>query len=130
MLLHTFTGEFAGDRFGFSLSGAGDVNSNGYADLIVGAYVHDFLRGRVYVYSGQTGTLMHTFDGEHANDRFGRSVSGAGDVNHDGHDDLLVGAPFNGAAGLFAGRAYVYSGQTGELLHTLTGETSGDGFGV
>src|SRR5262249_34220300 len=62
-------------------------------------------------------------------DAFGRHASGAGDVDHDGCADVIVGAPGNSAGGKGAGRAYVYSGKTGRLLLTLTGEREGDAFG-
>jgi len=132
-LLYTFTGEAAGDYLGNSVSEAGDVNGDGYADLIVGAYYNDaggFQAGRAYVYSGQTGALLYTFTGATEYDEFGTSVSGAGDVNGDGYADLIVGAPYNSAGGYYAGRAYVYSGQTGALLNTFTGEAAYDWFGV
>jgi hypothetical protein len=61
------------------------------------------------VYSGQTGTLLYTFTGEAAFDQFGRSVSGAGDVNNDGFADLIVGAFQNDSGGTDAGGAFVYS---------------------
>jgi len=127
--LWTFTGEAAGDDFGASVSGAGDVNDDGHADLIVGAYQYDgggSNRGRAYVYSGQTGSLLWTFSGILSGDHFGHSVSGAGDVNEDGYDDLIVGAR---NAGGDVGRAYIYSGQTGSLLHAFTGEATDDEFG-
>jgi hypothetical protein len=130
--LWIFTGEAAGDNFGNSVSGAGDVDNDGYDDLIVGAHFNDAggeNAGRAYVYSGQTSALLRTFTGEAANDYFGRSVSGAGDVNDDGYDDLIVGAPQNDAGGTNAGRAYVYSGQTGDLLWTFTAEAAVDWFG-
>ena len=131
-LLHTFTGEAAEDRFGYSVSGAGDVNNDGFDDLIVGANYNNAggaRAGRAYVYSGQSGALLYTFTGETAYDLFGESVSGAGDVNNDGYDDLIVGAAGNDAGGSNAGRAYVYSGQSGALLYTFTGEAAGDQFG-
>jgi hypothetical protein len=90
-----FTGVAAGDHFGCSVSGAGDVNNDGYDDLIVGAYGNDAVvidEGRAYVYSGQTGGVIYTFTGESTHDGLGGSVSGAGDVNNDGYDDLIVGA--------------------------------------
>ncbi|KPL02785.1 MAG: hypothetical protein AMJ90_04850 [candidate division Zixibacteria bacterium SM23_73_2] len=131
-LLWTFNGEATGDGFGCSVSGAGDVNKDGYADLIVGAYANDaggYNAGRAYVYSGLTGDTLYTFTGESGYDEFGYSVSGAGDVDGDGYADLIVGARYNDAGGSGAGRAYVYSGQTGALLYTFTGEASTDQFG-
>jgi hypothetical protein len=126
-LLHTFTAEATYDVFGWSVSGAGDVNDDGYDDLIVGAPGHHF-DGRAYVYSGSSGSILWTFDGQ-ADDHLGYSVSGAGDVNNDGYDDLIVGANGRYGGSDDAGRAYVYSGQTGGLLHTFTGEANGDYFG-
>lgn len=129
----TFTVDAVREYLGFSVSGAGDVNNDGFDDLIVGAYSGEDCEsrtGRAYVYSGQSGVLLYTFTGEAAGDIFGLSVSGAGDVNNDGFDDLIVGAFGNDAGGLDAGRAYVYSGQSGTLLHTFTGEVALYRFGV
>ena len=53
---------------------------------------------------------------------FGTSVAGCGDVNRDGHDDLLIGAVYHDGAGEDAGRALVVSGRDGSVLHTLTGD--------
>ena len=104
--LYTFDGEAAGDKFGHSVSGAGDVNNDGFDDLIVGAYYNDaggYRAGRAYVFSGQTGDTLWTFTGEVETDWFGYSVSGAGDVNNDGFDDLIVGAFSNDAGGFSSG---------------------------
>jgi hypothetical protein len=133
VLLHTFTGAAAGDEFGISVSGAGDMDKDGFTDLIIGAWRNDAggaEAGRAYVYSGQMGTLMRTFTAQAANDRFGFSVAGAGDVNGDGYADLMVGARDNDAGGQDAGRVYVYSGLTGALLSIYTGTTAGEGVGT
>ena len=119
-LLHTFTG-LAGDAFGFSVSGVGDVNTDGFGDVIVGATLAGGT-GAAYVFSGQDGALIHTLNGEAADDQFGRSVSGVGDLNNDGFDDLIIGAKFNDDGGNNAGKAYIYSGKIGDLLHVFTGE--------
>src|SRR6185295_11046978 len=66
---------------------------------------------------------------ESAGDDFGRHVAGAGDVDDDGHADVIVGAPTNRAGGVGAGRAYVFSGRDGQPLLTLTGANAGDAFG-
>src|SRR5688572_18540160 len=109
------TGAAAGDQLG-SVSGAGDVNGDGYADVIVGAWLNDAggaAAGRAYVYYGgpaADAVADWTLTGEAAGDGFGISVSGAGDVNGDGYDDVIVGASLNDAGGASAGRAYVYYG--------------------
>jgi hypothetical protein len=115
-LLMSATGEATGDQFGKSVSNAGDVNGDGYDDVIVGAYYNDAggaSAGRAYIYYG--GTSMDdvvdvTMTGQAAGDFFGWSVSTAGDVNNDGYDDVIVGAVYNDAAGNEAGRAYIYYG--------------------
>jgi hypothetical protein len=131
--LFTFTGEAGFDFFGWSVSGVGDANDDGYADLIVGAYGNDAggeRAGRAYVYSGCTALLLEVFTGEAARDYLGWSVSGAGDVNNDGYADLIAGAPGNDGGGVDAGRAYVYSGRSGNVLGMFTGEAAGDQFGL
>ena len=69
---------------------------------------------------GQVETRF-TAQGSVANDEFGASVSTAGDIDGDGFDDVLVGAPFDTAGGPSAGRAFVYSGRTGVTLVSVTG---------
>ena len=127
--LYVFTGEAGGDLFGSSVATAGDVNNDGFDDLIVGAHGNNAGAsdaGRAYVFSGQTGDTLYVFTGEAEADNFGNSVASAGDVNNDGFDDIIVGALLNSAGGEFAGRAYVFSGQTGDTLYVFTGEATGD----
>jgi len=116
-ILHDFLGSTGtGDGFGFSISGAGDVDNDGYPDLIVGAPYNDDAgvnAGRVNVYSGLTGTFFIWITGESPNDLMGYAVSDVGDLNNDGHDDLLIGAPGRANSGAGAGAAYVISGMDG-----------------
>ncbi|PCJ52667.1 MAG: hypothetical protein COA70_11780 [Planctomycetota bacterium] len=133
-LLHQWDGGAAIDLFGSSVSGAGDVNSDGFADVIVGAFAADpgslSQAGSAYVYSGVNGSLLYQWDGGASGDRFGDSVSDAGDVNGDGFADVIVGAGSAAPGGLVeAGSAYVYSGADGSLLHQWDGGTPGDRLG-
>jgi hypothetical protein len=133
-------GEAGDDRFSYSLSSAGDVNGDGYDDIIVGAYNNDGAgtnAGEAYVYFGSATGLSTTPDwsdqGGESDDWFGLSVSGAGDVNSDGYDDIIVGAYGNNSGGSNAGMAYVYYGSANGPSSTPDwsdqGEAAFDQFG-
>ncbi len=131
--LYTLNGDSAGDIFGRSVSGAGDVNDDGYADVIVGAQLDDnngTFSGSARVLSGIDGSILFTFHGDSAFDFFGFSVSGAGDVNADGHADVIVGAFGDDNTGSFSGSARVFSGIDGSVLYTFNGDSADDFFGV
>ena len=92
--VYIFTGEAGDDFFGWSVASAGDVDSDGFDDLIVGAWLNDAggtNAGRAYVFSGQTGDTLYVFNGEAEWDFLGLSVAAACGVLHDGVDDLRVG---------------------------------------
>lgn len=125
--IRTLYGATAGDQFGFSLALAGDVDADGTADLLVGApsyHVDGVVRGLARVHSGKDGSVIWSIFGS-GPEHFGHDVDGAGDVDADGHDDILVGAKKDGTAGSQAGAARVYSGRDGTLLHTFLGESPG-----
>ena len=133
-LLYQRDGGATGDEFGYSVSTAGDVNGDGKADFIVGAYLADpggkGDAGSAYIYSGADGSILYQKDGVATGDQFGESVSAAGDVNGDGKADFIVGAPFADPGGRsLAGSAYVYSGADGSLLYQRDGGAAGDNFG-
>ena len=115
----------AAEELGTGVELAGDTNKDGVPDVVAGAPG----AGKSYVYSGKDGHVLQTLTAENKSDTFGRHVTFAGDVDHDGYDDVLVGAPTNAAGGKDAGRAYLYSGKDGKKLATWTGEREGDAFG-
>ena len=128
-------GEGAGDNAGFSVAPAGDIDGDGIDDLVVGARTKNngltvdsgaayVVFGRDVASEGGFATPVHLatigagnggfkIRGEATDDRAGWSVSAAGDVNGDGRDDLIVGAPFNDGGGEDAGAAYVVFGKAG-----------------
>ena len=111
-LLRSFVGQVSNDLFGSAVTGIGDINEDGFADVAVTATQHDaagFNSGRVYVYSGIDSSLMGTADGETASDLFGSGIALLGDVDNDEVNDFVVGAR---NAGPGTGRAYVFSGAT------------------
>jgi hypothetical protein len=116
-----------GDFQGGAIADAGDTNGDGVHDILSGAPGVGAAGGpgRVYLYSGRTGRLLHTWEGGPPNDQLGYAVASAGDQDRDGHDDVLAGAiGVNGGAGA----AYVFSGRTYKVLRRIDGD-AGDGFG-
>lgn len=129
-VLYNWTGDSPGDEFGYSVSGAGDVNGDGFADLIVGAPDDDdngVNSGSARLFSGFDGSVLATWHGASQSDAFGRSVSDAGDTNGDGSPDIIVGAPRFGT--YRKGTAVVFSGSDGSVLHSWVGEARYDGLG-
>lgn len=113
------------ETFGIALSSAGDINNDGFDDIIIGSRAviwvgaQDTSPGHAYIYYG--GSLIDTIVdisllGEHPLDLFGLSVCGLGDINCDGIDDIAVGAP-NCAQIDSCGRVYIYFG--GSLMDSI-----------
>lgn len=132
-LLAELHGDFKGDLFGCSVAGAGDVNRDGHADFIVGAWGDDnkgFESGSARLFSGKDGKVLKTFDGAALGNRFGWSVSGAGDVNKDGYDDVIIGAPNSDPnTKADSGTAFVYSGRSYTKLWEFHGQNAFDNYG-
>jgi len=150
----TAEGNQANGFFGSSVASAGDVNKDGYADVVIGAHFYDngeTNEGRIFVYLGSPNGLakeaVWTAEGNQVGANFGKSVASAGDVNKDGYSDILVGAPNYDNGHVNEGRAFLYLGTnmgmtqsaawTGEsnqadanfgLSVACAGDVNGDGF--
>ncbi|MBI4020736.1 MAG: FG-GAP repeat protein [Candidatus Aenigmarchaeota archaeon] len=134
-LLWSVPGEAEGDHLGESVSGVGDVNGDGYGDVIVGAPGYEKYNGtgygtdngKVYVFSGADGSLIWSREGEPQwggpwgwiDSEFGWSVSGVHDINADGYGDVIVGDYLFGDLKFNSednGKVYAFSGNNGSLL--------------
>lgn len=142
-------GSAAGDRAGTSVAAAGDLNDDNFDDVLIGAPDADFNgrneSGSVYVVFGgpspvdldlaTLGTRGARIDGAAADDRLGRSVAGAGNVNGDDRLDIVAGAPLAGGAGAawavlgpFAGTLDLFS--PGGAAYRISGAVNGDSAGA
>jgi hypothetical protein len=113
-------GSSAGEEFGYDVGSAGDVNGDGYSDVIIGAYGYSSFQGRAYVFlgsaTGLSGAYHWRVDGGVVDGRFGGSVSSAGDVNGDGYSDIIVGAFLENIGGV----VYAYYGSAAGLATTAS----------
>lgn len=136
---------------GAAVASAGDVNNDGFSDFLIGAYNGGGTNGATYLIYGRsialTGVVLSSGTateilGAVSQDRFGRTLAGAGDVNGDGYDDFLVAATQNDDGFSEAGTVYLILGQTAAIssftistsstnpiVIEFTGEAAGDGLG-
>ncbi len=127
--LYTFEGESPADRFGSALSGLGDVDGDGRADVLVGAWRGDgFVAhgGRAVAYSGATGEVLWELLGEQEFERLGFGLDAGLDLSGDGIGDAVVGSP---SAQAGQGWVTVVRGDTGAIQLELPGFEAGADFG-
>lgn len=128
----TLHGDSMFDTFGRAVAAAGDVDADGHPDFIVGApgdSTAGASAGKAVVYSGIRGEILLVLLGPGAGAQLGASVAGIGDLDADGHGELLVGAPGDDSVGVNSGAAIVFSGSDGHPLFVLHGSAAGDAFG-
>ncbi len=134
-IVYTFLGDGQGDAFGAHVACAGDVDADGYPDIIVGAIGAQSSsalsnQGMARVFSGRDGSILRTVYGDTVSDNFGYAVAGVGDVDGDGHDDFAVQASCIDWSGNKPPYVHVYSGATGAVLYTYSTVAVGTNFGV
>src|SRR5690606_31528404 len=132
-VVYRWWGDASKDNFGWDVDCAGDVDNDGILDVVAGGRSADpggvSDAGVARVFSGQNGALIHDITAGVASAWTGWAVAGVGDVDQDGHDDLLIGMPGMDTCCLAkAGRAEVRSGMTGVTLYVHEGILTNDAF--
>ncbi len=128
--LHSLQSEILRGGFGSTVDGAGDVNADGYGDVIVGAFLANYAR----VHSGKDGSILHTLPGNKVTDSHG-VVASAGDVDKDGYADFMVGAftagqNWHGEVKVYSGRLASSELEEERILHRFVGRAPGEMIGT
>ena len=133
VLLLQSTGENALDDFGRAIAGTGDLDGDGFSDLLIGAPSYDALDrdvGAAYLVSFASGRVLRKYVGQFTGDELGRSVAAGVDVDGRGVPEFLVGVPGARGDGLFGGQVLLYSGVDQRLLYEFTGVENLDRLGA
>lgn len=129
-LLYQFDGSASFENFGSALAGLGDINGDGFGDILIGSAGADPLTftdaGEIDIYSGIDGSLLLHLDGSVDFGEFGMAVAALGDLDGDLIPDFAVSEPGRNSD---AGRVYIYSGLSGSILFQNDGSL-GDRFGA
>ena len=133
-LLYKFTGSIKSQELGNGVYLAGDINGDGYGDILIGANSEDIgllkSAGRAYIHSGLDGMLLYTYEGENEYAYLGWALSDIEDTDDDGLSEILIGSRNTEASGMAgAGRVYHCSGVNGVVYRKYDGESYSDSFG-
>ncbi|KAA3635100.1 MAG: VCBS repeat-containing protein, partial [Armatimonadetes bacterium] len=134
-VLYEIGGAQPEDQLGRVVSGAGDVNADGFSDFVLGGHLSDRggrNAGLAEVYSGINGSILYTYTGS-TGEGLGYVVSDVGDMDHDGHDDFALSSPYKnvivggigGGLRTHAGMVDVRSGRDGSRIRSFAGSVSG-----
>ncbi|TLN16099.1 hypothetical protein FDZ71_06980, partial [bacterium] len=129
------TSDQSSSLLGYSVDGAGDVNGDGYADIIAGAYLYDSPEtneGAAFIFKGGPSGVGSSFpayykklEADSASAYFGMAVAGVGDVNKDGYADVVVGAPYYAKSFTNEGAAFLFLGSSTGPSSTATWQSFG-----
>ncbi len=126
--IHQLEGKTVGDHFGWAIAALGDTNGDGRPEFVVGApYANP--AGEAYLINGATGATLHTIYGAQNDDRWGRSVCAAPDLDGDNRPDFIVASPEVTIHSMDdTGQFQIYSSATGAALLQVDGEIPGGFF--
>lgn len=131
--LHHWIGSASVSSYGYQVSGAGDVNHDGLADILIGEPTYDGSgitdKGSVRIVSGADGMVLFRMTGGVDVQQLGASLDQAGDVNGDGMGDFIVGAPTSSAGGVERGAVILLSGADFSILRSHQGLVDNEQFG-